>query len=71
MEREMTQHAITRDSYGFVTECHVCHHVTDCCLKNNVYLCFLCCIHEGSLPAPVYGPRVVVTEVVNPLITSI
>lgn len=57
---------LTRNDFPFTGSCDVCHYQADLMRRGNRYICYVCSIHEGSLPLPVYGPRIVVTEVVNP-----
>ena len=60
---------LIRDDFPYQGQCDVCRHMADLSERSGRYVCLICSIHEGSLPEPTYGTRVVVTEVVNPCLS--
>jgi len=54
---------LTRSDLPYEGRCEQCQQMADLCERGGKMVCYLCCIHLGSLPPIQRGVSVVVTEV--------
>lgn len=54
---------LTRSDFPYTGWCDECHQLADLCERNGEYICYVCAIHQGSLPMVPPGVHIVVTEV--------
>ena len=57
---------LTRADFPYQGRCDVCGHMADLMVRHGHHICYVCSTHEGSLPDPDHGTRILVTEIRRP-----